>query len=272
MADGTLIEDETPEAVDPIEPEVEEAAVEPEAEEGEVVVTFGDEQPPEPDEPANWVNELRKRERQAQKELRELRQQVAQMQPKEPELVKPTLEACEYDADKFADALLDWGKKKAKQDEIAAQRQAEATSQQEAFVARQTQYAEGKKAIRADDFDDAEAVVLETLSEVQQGILLVAADRPVEMVLALGRNSAKAKELAAIKDPIAFAAKLETTMNVTRKPPAPESRVTGASAPITGSASARNLEKLQEQARASGDYTAYRAEKKRLEGLKIAKP
>jgi hypothetical protein len=78
------------------------------------------------------------------------------------------------------------------------------------------------------------------------------------VVYALGKNPKRAKELAAITDPVRFATaagKLEAQLKVTNrpKPPAPPRVVTG-SAPISGSVDS-NLERLRAEAEKTGDMT-----------------
>ncbi|MCY1427445.1 hypothetical protein D9M71_432910 [compost metagenome] len=94
------------------------------------------------------------------------------------------------------------------------------------------------------------------------------ADNSALVVYALGKNAAKAKELAAIKDPVKFAfaiAKLETQLKVQAKKsaPAPERTVSG-SAPKSGAVDS-SLERLREEAAKTGDYskvTQYRKQQK----------
>jgi hypothetical protein len=87
------------------------------------------------------------------------------------------------------------------------------------------------------------------------------------VVYALGRDAARLKDLAAITDPIMFAAaisKLEGKLKVTTRnaPPPPEKKVTG-SAPISGTVDS-NLDRLRDEAAKTGDYTkvlAYKRQK-----------
>ena len=76
---------------------------------------------------------------------------------------------------------------------------------------------------------------------------------------ALGKNPKKAKELAAINDPVKFAfavAKLEAQLKVNpaKRPPAPERAVTGGSAPISGTTDS-TLDRLRAEAERTGDMT-----------------
>ena len=118
-----------------------------------------------------------------------------------------------------------------------------------------------------DDFDGAEHVVQSTLSQLQQNMIVHAVDKPELVIYALGSNPAKAKELAAIKDPVRFAVaigKLETQLKVQprKQPPAPERHVRG----TAGGATIDNtLERLEAEADRTGDRSkviAYKREQR----------
>jgi hypothetical protein len=141
-------------------------------------------------------------------------------------------------------------------------------NQQKAWQAKLDGYGKAKAELRVKDFEDAEEVAQQVFSITQQGVLLQGADNPALVVYALGKNPAKAKELAEIKDPVKFAfavAKLEKDLKVTnrRQAPAPERIVTG-----TGRSSGAvdsTLERLREDAARTGNMTkviAYKAQKR----------
>jgi len=78
------------------------------------------------------------------------------------------------------------------------------------------------------------------------------------LIYALGKNTEKLKEIAAIQDPVEFAfavATLETQLKVSSKStvPPPESRVRGQVA--AGNSSDQKLAALRAAAEKSGDYT-----------------
>ena len=82
-----------------------------------------------------------------------------------------------------------------------------------------------------------------------------------------GKNPVKAKELAAINDPVKFAfaiAKMETQLKVTNKKtaPTPEKTVRGTGG-VSGTVS-NKLNELKAKAQASGDYTDYFAFKRSM--------
>jgi hypothetical protein len=234
---------------------------------GEVVVTIGDEAPAANDDgmdgrPApQWLKDMRKRDREQAKRIRELEQAEAARQAAAAPAVtavgeKPTPDQFDFDSEAYGDALLAWNDRKKKADDAAAAARTEQETAQAAFEKRIATYNTAKAALKVADFDDAEHVVRETMSQTQIGVLLNGADKPELVVYALGRNPAKAKELAAIKDPIKFAfavAKVETQLKVAPKntPPAPERQVRGTAGGVTGVDN--ELARLQAEADKSGD-------------------
>lgn len=253
------------------QPEVEQEGEQPEAEtevvetedDGEVIVTIGEEAPPaeEDDKPApEWVRDLRKNYRELQREKRELEEKLKATIKPEPVVKvgqKPTLESCDWDAEVYEQNLAQWYEQKRKAEELEAKAQAEAEAQQKAWQSRLDAYAKEKTALKVRDFDDAEAVTMETFSQIQQGIIVQGAENSALMIYALGKNPKKAKELSEIKDPVKFAfavAKLENTLKVSnRKPPAPERTITGTGR-VSGAVDS-TLERLREEAARTGDYT-----------------
>lgn len=249
-------------------------------EDGEVVVTIGDEAPPAANDdeiegkpaPA-WVKELRKTARDLQKRNRELEQAAAAREaaaaPQAPTVgEKPTLESCDFDGEAYAEKLLAWTDAKRKADETAAAARQEQEAAQAEWQKRVDGYNIAKAALKVPDFEDAEHVVQQTMNPTQLGVMLNGADKPELLVYALGRNPAKARELAAIKDPVKFAfavAKVETQLKVApRKAPPPAERVIRGSA---GGATAvdNTLARLEAEADRTGDRTkvaAYRREQR----------
>ncbi len=239
----------------------------------EVVVSIGEEAPP-PEEhtPApEWVKELRKTNRELQRQNRELQGKL-QAAPTENKPVvignKPKLEDHDYDADKYEEALTNWFERKRQADDVNAKQEAEVMNQQQAWQAKLDGYGKAKAELRVKDFEDAEEVAQQVFSITQQGVLLQGADNPALVVYALGKNPAKAKELAEIKDPVKFAfavAKLEKDLKVTnrRQAPAPERIISG-----TGRSSGAvdsTLERLREDAARTGNMTKviqYKAQKR----------
>ena len=273
MNKKAVIEDDEIEVVEE-ETEVSEIVEEVEPEDTEeVVVSIGEEAPP-PEEhtPApEWVKELRKTNRELQRQNRELQGKLQAAPPETKPVVignKPKLEDHDYDADKYEEALTSWFERKRQADDVNAKQEAEVMNQQKAWQAKLDGYGKAKAELRVKDFDDAEEVAQQVFSITQQGVLLQGADNPALVVYALGKNPAKAKELAEIKDPVKFAfavAKLEKDLKVTnrRQAPAPERIVTGTGR--SAGAVDSTLERLREDAARTGNMTkviAYKAQKR----------
>ena len=273
MNKKAVIEDDEIEVIEE-ETEVSEIVEEVEPEDTEeVVVSIGEEAPP-PEEhtPApEWVKELRKTNRELQRQNRELQGRLQAAPPETKPVVignKPKLEDHDYDADKYEAALTDWFDRKRQADDVNAKQEAEVMNQQKAWQAKLDGYGKAKAELRVKDFDDAEELAQQVFSITQQGVLLQGADNPALVVYALGKNPAKAKELAEIKDPVKFAfavAKLEKDLKVTnrRQAPAPERIISG-----TGRSSGAvdsTLERLREDAARTGNMTKviqYKAQKR----------
>lgn len=233
--------------------------------EEEVVVSIGEEPPPSEEEEAahapEWVRELRKNHRELVKRNRELEEQVkakTETAPTAPTLgAKPTLEACDYDAEAFETALAKWYDQKRQVDEQKAKADADAKAQADAWNAKLASYAEAKSKLKVKDFEDAEATAQAALNPTQQGIILQGAEKPEVLIYALGKNPTKLKELSAITDPVKYAfavAKLETQLKVTqRKAPPPEKVVQG-TGPKSGTVDS-TLERLRAEAEKTGNYT-----------------
>lgn len=273
-AENEVIEQPETEAQIEVETEAEGQAPEVEAkqeasQDEELIVTIGEEAPPQEEEkPApEWVRELRKQHRELQKRNRELEAKLNQDQaPKTPEIgKKPTLEDFDYDAEKFEASLAQWFERKRQADEQAAKVQADIEKQQQEWQAKLEGYGKAKAELKVRDYDDAENIVQESFNVTQQGVILQGADNPALLVYALGKNPKKAKELASISDPVKFAfaiAKLETQLKVTNRKaaPPPEKTIQGGGR-VSGSVDS-TLDRLRAEAEKSGDYTKVFAYKK----------
>ncbi len=240
-----------------------EAEAEPEDADDSVIVSIGDEEPHPEDEDAQpapaWVKELRQQNREMKRRLREYEQgQTAQAKRAEVG-PKPTLESCDYDAEKFEAELFDWSEKKRAADEEAKRQREEEDAAQAEWNGRLTAYDQAKKSLKVRDYDDAEDAVRETLSVTQQGMILQGAENPALLVYALGKNPKIAKELASIKDPVKFAfavARTEAKLRVSPRKPAiaPEKSPSATGRP---SGALTNLDKLREEADRTGDWSRY---------------
>lgn len=243
----------------------------------EVVVTIGDQKPEEEQQEAapQWVKELRKTQRELQKENRELKEKLKASTVKDegaPQVgQKPTLEGCGYDDVKFEAELTAWYDKKRQADEHAKKIEEDKRKQEETWQSKLEGYAKAKTELKVKDFDDAEETVKELLDQTQQGIIVHGARNPALVIYALGKNSAKAKEIAAIKDPVQFAIAIgelgkEINMKPRKSAPPAEGKVTG-SGSLAGTTDT-TLEQLRAQAEKTGDYTKVIAYRNQLRNKK----
>jgi hypothetical protein len=251
-----------------------------EAEETELVVSIGNEEPtPDPvaeeaRQAPEWVKELRKQNREYQKRIRQLERNTqaapaAQGETNAAPPKKPTLQDVDYDTGAYEARLDDWYKAKAKFDQQQAELQRKQDDINKAWIAKLASYNTAKAELKVRDFDDAEAAMMDTLSVTQRGIILDGAKKPAIVMYALGKNPKKAAELAAIASPIAFAfaiADLERELKVTsRKPSAAPEQIPSGNAPKSGSVD-NTLERLRDEAGKTGDFTkvmAYKRQQKR---------
>lgn len=246
-----------------------------EGDEDEVVISIGEESPPQEEEvraPA-WVRELRKSNREKERKIRELEAKLNAAPATETKPValsaKPTLESCDYDSDEYEQKLADWYEQKREYDaaeaSVAAQRDAEAKAWQDKLDS----YAKAKASLKVRDYDEAEATALDTFDVTQQGIVLQGSDNPALLIYAIGRNAKRAKELASINDPVKFAfavAKLETQLKVTNRKAAtaPERTINSGGGRLSGAIDS-TLERLRAEALKTGDLSkvmAYKRSKK----------
>lgn len=250
-------------------------ASQPEVDEDEVMVTIGEEAPPQEEhaQAPEWVRELRKQHRQLQREKRELEEKLKTVsQPAERPIAvgkKPTLEEFDYDAEKYESELASWFERKAKADEAQARARRAELDAQNAWQAKLDSYGKARSELKVRDFEDAEAQVSETFNVTQQGVLLQGAENPALLVYALGKNPSKAKELASIQDPVKFAfavAKLETQLKVqNRKAATPPEKTVRGTGPVSGAVDS-TLERLRADAERTGDFSkvmAYKRQQKR---------
>lgn len=240
----------------------------------DVVVSLGEESPPQEEETRapEWVRELRKANREKERKIRELEAKLnATATETKPVALgaKPTLEACDYDSEEYEKKLADWYEQKRHADAAEAEAQAQRDAEAKAWQDKLDSYAKARASLKVRDYEDAEAVALETFNVTQQGIVLQGSDNPALIIYALGKNSTKAKELASITDPVKFAfavAKLETQLKVTNRKAAaaPERTISTGGGRISGSVDS-TLDRLREEALKTGDMSkvmAYKRSKK----------
>lgn len=238
----------------------------PESEGLEITIDgFEPEQDPEEAEAAKpWVNKLRKDHRAAQKRIRELESQLNQGQKQEEAVIvgqKPTLADCDFDEERLDREMDAFYSRKAKFEAQQREKLQAQEAEKRLWDSRVQRYQEEKTTLPVEHYEDAEAAVESAMSQVQLGIIVKAADKPAQLVYALGKNPKALETLAAIKDPVDFAVSLGKMMasvkTAPKKPiPSPERVVRGGSGKspgVTGS----NLDRLREEAQRTGDYTRY---------------
>lgn len=243
-------------------------------EEQDVLVSIGDELPVEDEEAKSapaWVKNLRREHKAAQRELKQLKSQLQRTGTSEPAQVslppKPTLESSDYDTERFEANLASWYEQKRVYEQQEAARQSAVAEAQASWKQRLDTYQTERNSLKARDYEEAEAVVADTLSITQQGMILSGAEKPALLIYALGKNPKKAAEMAAIQDPVKFAfavARLETTLKIqNRKPSAAPERSPSGTAPKSGNADS-TLERLRAEAERTGDLSKVIAYKRQL--------
>lgn len=233
----------------------------------ELEVVFGDEAAPaSKGDDSGLVRKLRDEIRKRDERLATLERG---QQPQKIEVGdKPTLETCEYDEAKFEAALDAWKERKAEVEQADAHAQKQTQVQQARFAEKLGDFGRQKTALAARDFEAAEDVVVSTLSQVQQAIVVKAAENSAAVIYALGRHPQKLATLSAIDDPIEFTAalvKLEGTLKVTKRtrtPPEVDTPARG-SAPLSQT-SDKELERLETEAAKTGDRSKVIAHKRKL--------
>jgi hypothetical protein len=242
--------------------------------EEDVVISIGEESPPQEEETRapEWVRELRKANREKERKIRELEAKLnATATETKPVALgkKPTLEDCDYDSEEYENKLTAWYEQKREYDAAEANAQAQRDAEAKAWQDKLDSYAKARASLKVRDYEDAEAVALDTFNVTQQGIVIQGSENPALLIYALGKNTARAKELASINDPVKFAfavAKLETQLKVTNRKAAasPERTISTGGGRISGSVDS-TLDRLREEALKTGDMSkvmAYKRSKK----------
>lgn len=235
-----------------------------------VVVTIGEESPPSEEDQAapEWVRDLRKKQQDLLRENRELKQRIETASAPQAVVLgpKPTLEAADFDAEKFERELEAWHERKRQADAEEATKRTVADNAKKAWQAQLDNHSKLKSELKVKDFDEADAAVEAAFSVTQRGLIVHGADNSALVFYALGKNPKKRSELASITDPVKFAfavAKLETQLKVTprKTAPIPERTVRGTAAGVVDN----QLARLEAEADKTGDRSkvaAYRKQKK----------
>ncbi len=243
-----------------------------EAEE-QTVVTFGDDEPQDPTEHDSKRN---KKFASMRKENRELKEKLEKVTAKADDNTalgaEPTLEDCDYDADKYRDTLRDWDRAKAKQDAKVQTAEDAQKDRNKVYAVKLDEYHASKSDFDADSFDEAEGIVKDTLNNVQLEALVTAfSGRAAPLIQALGQDEKKLTslskhDLSTAEGCINFAVeatRLESAMKISSRKPrtVPETRVSGNASSVSGD---NQLEKLREAAAKTGDMSKVLAYKRSL--------
>lgn len=246
----------------PVELDQAEAEADPpqgEDAEDEVLVSFEGEEgaPPSSEEKdTGLVRHLRAELREKERQLKAVQ---VQQQPQVVEVgQKPTLEGLNYDEEAFDREYDAWRDRKAQAEKQTAESQRAQTQQLDAWNKRVAEVGNQVTALNAKDFPHALEEVKAVFTDAQQVVLMRAPKNSANVIYALGKNPAKAAELAKISDPIDLAAelaRLEGKLTVTKRnsPPPPEQIVRG-SAPLSAQTD-KQLARLEAEADRTGDRT-----------------
>lgn len=185
---------------------------------------------------------------------------------------KPTLESCDFDSELFEKKYEEWTEKKLV---IESHRREQAQHEerlQQTWLQKVSGYEAKKNAFRAaePEFDDAEEVCKDVLSNVQQVIIVKNARDPVRLVREIGRNPELAAKLGGITDPVEFTyeiatmeAKMATKSPAGKTAPAPDKALRsggGVANPLSGS----KLDALRAEAEKTGNYDKVYAYRKQM--------
>ncbi|CAI0690306.1 scaffolding protein [Serratia entomophila] len=239
---------------------------------GEEEFYFGDEMlgSPTSEEGADHglVKHLRGTIKEKERELKELRR-LSQQQPQQqvinqpPQMPKLSDEGIDYDEEVFQKKLDQWSKDSA---QYQSQQQAKAQQEQQQkdlYQQKLSNYQQRAKALKVSGYQEAEQIVLDEVPVEIQNAILLEAEKPEMVVLALGRNAELRRELASATNPIAVGRLIERIESKAKTMPKP--KLTAATVPeVKGGNGAviNNLDKLKAKALETGDWNPYFAAKR----------
>jgi hypothetical protein len=233
--------------------------------EEETVIAFDGEEEDAPGD-STVIRRMRQELRDAKKRVSELERQSAK--PKVEIGPKPTLEGCEYDEDRFEAELDAWKERKAQASQHEAQIEEQNRRANESWQRDVNAYAQRKATLGVSDYETSETAVSAALNEVQQAVIVKAAQDPAALIYALGKSDTKLAELAKYDDPIKLAAaiaRMEGAVKVMKRKKAPEldrpQRGTGSTVQLSTD---EQLAKLEKEAERTGNRTKVIAFKRKL--------
>lgn len=215
-----------------------------------------------------WVKDNRRRAKEVQRENRELKRKLEQYEssntPEQQALREmPTLDDHEYDEDGYQKDLVQWFSEK-QQHEAAVQ------AEQQKYQQYHERYKANVDAVRAKapDYDDAETMVVETLSMNKQHLLQMMVEKPAAVVYALGKNSPTQLENLSKLDDIQFARQIVlmeqqmSSKSKSRNPNKPKPKTHELEGAAGGTDA--KLAKLEADAERTNDRTALIAYRKQM--------
>lgn len=279
--DSQYVEDEeeapAEEIADTPEETVDEKPKDEPEEEAELVVAFDDQPVTEEEQKENETynfRQLRNKVKEKDKIIAQMQEELKKYSSPAPQQLtlekKPTLEDYDLEVEQYEAALEKWYEKKQLIELQGFEERKKKEEEEKAWQNKINEYNNGKTKFKADDFELAEEIVLNTLDRVQHNLLLDGADNPAMLTYALGKNPKRLQELAKITNPVQYVKsllKLEMSLktNSIKKPPAPEEKISPTGG-VTNGASASEEKRLEKLARQTGDYTelfAYRKQNKK---------
>lgn len=182
---------------------------------------------------------------------------------------RPTIEGCDYDEDKYNEALDAWYARKHQAETAKASTNGAEDQEREDWNRAHQAYAQKRAALPFQDKDEVEAIALASLKDVQQAVIVKVANDPATLLYALGKSPAKLAEISTITDPLKMAAavaRLEGGLKVMpkRKTVDPDREQRG-SARVSQAGPDKHEQRLEAEANRTGDRTAliqYRKQKR----------
>lgn len=216
------------------------------------------------------VKHLRGTIKEKERELKELRRQSQQpvqqqavitQQPRMPKLEDDDIG---FDEVVYQDRMNKWVEDNSKYQEQERTRTRQAQEFQERHQQKLTNYQERVKALKVPNYQAAEQLVLDDIPVNTQAMIIHSAEKPEMVVLALGRNAELRQQMAEATDPVAIGRLIGTIESKARIMPKAKNK-TSTVPEVKGSngAALNNLDKLLEKARTTGDYSEYRAAKRK---------
>ena len=220
------------------------------------------------------INTLRTRERELAKSNKVLARKVAEYERTfRPQIVDPGPEPeldenYEWDQEKWKVAWVQWSDRKAKAEQTKQTQTERENAQARKNQERANAFEASKSSLRVSDYDDAEALVAETLHEDVLAAVLRKGNPA--LLYAIGKSPTKLTTLSSF-DPstempevLFYLGELGANLKVeTRKAPSPERKVTGNTGFTPGTD--KQLARLEKDAEQTGDRTALIAFRRKLE-------